>query len=522
MVERLNLGKFGFRKISEEQLEQYTIAERVRMSFEELGPTFVKLGQLMASRPDLVPAEFVTEFKKLHDRVQPVAASQIKSVIEKELGANWQDIYKEFDERPLAAASIAQVHRGVLLNGQAVVVKVCRPKIVETIKEDLSVLMQLVGLLEKYVPESQIYNPKGIVDEFCRTLELETNFIVEANNIRKFTENFKDHTNIKIPQVFLEYSTSRVLVMEFMEGVPLSQSSALTQPGVDPNEIIRVGLRCYLKMVFRDGFFHGDLHPGNFFVLPHNQVGLIDFGVVGRLNRKTQSSIANMLVALSMEDYDRLAFEYVELAPFSEKVDVDRFARELRDLIAPYYGLTLKDFNPGRVLMDSAAVAGKHHLIVPSELILFFRSIIAIEGMGRLIKEDFDFLNYAIEFASELIKDRYDPARLTKDFYMFFRESSSLFYTLPRQIRFLLRKASSPGHSSKHELKHFLEFKRSFETGFHLLFLAIVIGSLILSASIIFTQGTGPQWFDMPVMALIGYGLAALTGVIAFFNYIRK
>ncbi|RYZ61497.1 MAG: AarF/ABC1/UbiB kinase family protein, partial [Proteobacteria bacterium] len=338
---------------------------------------------VLASRPDLIPESFTKEFEKLHDRVQPLSFETVEQVLKEEFGPSLYEKFKSIDPAPLGSASIAQVHKAELATGEIVVVKVQRPGILHTINDDLDVLYMLSELLMKYVPETRPYNPVGIVNEFFKSLELETNFIVEANNIRRFDANFTSEADIKIPIVYMDLTTERVLTMEMLQGYPLSHEAALKQPGVDADTIIRKGLRAYMKMVFSDGLFHGDLHAGNFFVMPDNQIGLIDFGVVGRLNLKTQAAIANMLLALAREDYERMAYEYVDLAPFTDKVSVDLFAKDLRELIAPYFGLTLKNVNLGRILMTSSSIAAQHHLSVPTELMLFFKSIVSIEGLGR-------------------------------------------------------------------------------------------------------------------------------------------
>ncbi|MEK6554710.1 MAG: AarF/ABC1/UbiB kinase family protein, partial [Bdellovibrionota bacterium] len=403
------MGRTLEKIVSNDDALAYTVPERIRLSFEELGPAFVKFGQLLATRPDLVPPEYSEEFKKLHDQVHTLPWPDIKGVLNHHFGQDLSQVFKEFDQTPLAAASIAQVHTATLLNGDKVVVKIQRPGIEAIIEEDLSVLYTLAELIEKYIPEARIYSPLQAVDEFARALELETNFIIEANNVRRFKENFASEPSIKVPEVYAHLSGKRVLVLEALDGIPLSHKNALDQEGISPEQVLKTGLRCYLKMVFSDGLFHGDLHAGNFFVLKNNRIGLIDFGVVGRLNRKTQSSIASMLIALATEDYDRLAYEYVDLAPYSDHVDVDLFARDLRDLISPYYGLTLKNVNVGKLLMDSSGIAAQYRLQLPAELIMFFKSIVTIEGMGRVIMSDFNFLAYSLEFASELMQSRAEP-----------------------------------------------------------------------------------------------------------------
>lgn len=492
------------------------------MAFEELGPTFVKLGQLLATRPDLVPEDYVLEFSKLHDRVQPMAFSQVETVLIHELGEDYRSKLVRIDESPLGSASIAQVHAATLWTGEEVVIKVQRPRLLETIGDDLSVLYFLAELLDKYVPETKPFNPVAIVDEYFKTLELETNFVVEANNIRRFQKNFSNEAKIKIPQVKFDLTTEKVLVMEALRGLPLSQYEGFASEAAVAQEVIRTGLRAYLKMVFVDGLFHGDLHAGNFFICPNNQVGLIDFGVVGRLNGRTQAAIASMLLALAQEDYDRLAFEYVDLAPFTDQVNLDLFAKDLRELIAPYYGLTLKNVNLGKLMMGSSSVAARHHISVPTELMMFFKSLVAIEGLGRKIQKDFDFLHYALEFAEELLKYQFEPQKLAKEWGDLARESRALIQAMPRQFHFLLRKMNSPDYATRSELKGFDDFKKSFEVSFNLLFLGLIISALIVSASLIVAFTPADHPIGLPPAALVLYILSALVGVFGFINYFKK
>ncbi|MFZ4403812.1 MAG: ABC1 kinase family protein [Pseudobdellovibrionaceae bacterium] len=523
LAERIKLGQFLLERLaSTTEINKLSVPERVRLCFEELGPTFVKLGQLLATRPDLVPEDFCNEFEKLQGNVHALDFSVIEVILQEEFGADYKNIFSSIDPKPLGSASIAQVHQAQLKSGQNVVIKVQRPGIIPVINDDLNVLYFLAELLEKYIPETRSLNPVAIIDEYFKTLQLETNFIVEANNLRRFRNNFKNDPAVVIPEVFIDLSTERVLVMELVQGVPLSDHLALSQPQVDPEKIMQIGLKSYLKMVFADGFFHGDLHPGNFFVLPENRIGLIDFGVVGRLSSKTRSAIANMLLALSIEDYERLACEYTDLAPFTDRVNVDIFAKDLQALIAPYYGLTLKNVNLGKILMSSSAIAAKHGLKVPTELMLFFKSIVAIEGIGKKIKGDFDFLMYSLEFAKELVQHQVDSHKILNELGIVWRESKNLMQGLPRQLNFLIRKMNSPDHAFQLKLQSLEDFKRSFEISFNLLFLAVIIASLILSATLIYVLQPEKVIAGMPVLSFIGYVLAVGLSVVAFFNYIKK
>lgn len=476
----------------------------------------------MATRPDLIPQDYIEEMSLLQDQVQPLDFKVVEQVLNEELGADWKKHFSAIEEKPLGSASIAQVHRAILTNGQRVVVKVQRPGLVQVINDDLNVLYFIAELIERYIPETQAFNPIGMIDEYFKTLELETNFVVEANNIRKFRENFKKENHVKIPEVHFDLVTERVLVMEELQGIRLSQDGALNQPNTAPDEVIKRGLKTYLKMVFIDGFFHGDLHPGNFFVFPDSQIGLIDFGVVGRLNSKTQSAIVNMLIALSKEDYVRLAYEYVDIAPFSESVNLDLFARELQSLISPYYGLTMKHMNIGKILMSSSGIAARHGLSLPTELMMFFKSIVSIEGLGQKIASDFDFLQNTLSLIPEVAQHQFQPTKFIDEANLLLRESRGFLNALPRQLNMLMRRVNSPSYRTKIDLLGMDELRRGIEVSFNLLFLGIIIAALIVSSSLIYSKDSPWQMAGMPALSLFGYALAALLGVVAFINYIKK
>jgi len=520
---KAKLGRFILEKITSQEMKKISLGERLRLCFEQLGPTFVKLGQVLASRLDLIPQDVAEELKKLHDQVPALSFLQVQTVLESHFGTRLSDIFESIEKEPLAAASIAQVHRAVLKeNGAKVVVKIQRPGIQELIAEDLSVIYTLVELMDRYVPETRVYNLPAIANEFFKTLELETNFIIEANNIRRFKRNFADEPNIKVPKVYMSYTGQKVLVLEELEGIPLSQRNALEQEGIDREAILKVGLRCYLKMVFNHGLFHGDLHAGNLLVLPNNQIGLIDFGVVGRLNKKTQSAIANMLLALVNEDYERFAYEYVDLSPYTGHVDVDRFASDLRDLLAPYYGLTFKNVNSGRLLLESAGIAAKHGLQLSTELVLFFKSIVVIEGMGRIVVKDFDFLSYSLEFADELVKGKLETSQVLKELVVAAKDLSSVAGSFPRHLKQFLRKINSPSHAVKLEHIGLEEFRTSMVNSAHTIFLGLVIGGFLISSSIVVFIDRGPKLFEMPIIAVFGYSFAAVLGLVAFYRYLQR
>lgn len=500
-----------------------SVAERLRLAFEELGPTFVKFGQLLASRPDLVPEEIIEELKRLHDNVQPLSFDQVQQVIEQETGVPLYSFVSEIDERPLGSASIAQAHRARLTTGEDVVIKVQRPGIAKLIEDDIQVVTFLAGLIETYVDELKVFRPLVLVDEFAKALELETNFLVEANNIRRFAVNFQSVPEVIIPEVYLDLSSERILVLEYLDGVPLSKYNPTSMPfEIDRDKVVREGLNAFYKMVFKDGLFHGDLHAGNFFLLPNNCIGLVDFGVVGRLTPKAKSTVAAMMIALATEDYDRMAEEYLELAPFNQSTQLELFARDLRELLAPYYGLSLRNVNLGKLLMSSATVAASHGVAVPSELMLFFKSVVHIESIGRTLIDDFDFLAQAIEYAGGLIKEQYGPKSIARETRSLLRDSLGFLKSLPREGRQILRKFNQPDFAIHIEVKHAAEIQRSLQHLSHLLFLSIVILSLMLSSTMIFVYDKGPIYAGMPLFSLIGYGAAGFLGFLSAFQYIRR
>ena len=361
LVDRMNLSKFlpsRIKAFAESQADLST-AERLRLSFEELGPTFVKLGQLLSTRPDLLPENYVEEFTKLQDNVLPLPFDIVKEVVERELGRKLEEAYASFDPKPLAAASIGQVHEAILHSGERVVVKVQRPEIEKLIDTDISILSFLAGLLEKYVPETRVVGPRVIVNEFCRTLSFETDFVIEASNMTKMAENLSSIPDIVIPKVFKLLSSHKVLTLEKLEGIRVNDLKALDAAGVDRKQIVTLGARGFFKSVFIDGLFHGDLHGGNLFILPGNRLGIIDFGIVGRLSEASRGQLANMVMSLMTEDFENLCYQYAELGASGHSIDFDGFEREVRNTLAPYLGLSLDELNAGKILIEATRIAVK-------------------------------------------------------------------------------------------------------------------------------------------------------------------
>jgi len=444
IIHRVKLSRFLPSRYTEiPRMQQVPFAERLRKSFEELGPTFVKLGQLMATRPDLIPEPVVEEFQKLQDNVESVPGRDIERLIESELKRPISEIFATFESEPMAAASIAQVHGAVLKTGERVAIKVQRPGIAAVIHNDVSILRGLAQLLEKYVPESRPFNPTGIVEEFFHTILEELDFRVESNNIRKIKANLADFERIRVPQVHSELCTARVLVLERFEGLRFSDREKIIAAGIKPSDVVELGSDVFFHMVMRDGLFHGDLHPGNLFVMPDGHIGIIDFGIVGRLSRKVQDSILVMFTSLVEEDYETLAYEYINLCQPSGVTDLNQLQKDLMDTISPYVGMPLGEVNAGRLLLRSTSIAVRHHLRVPRELMLLFKAMVTIEAMGKKLEPDFDIMEVGTRLAKKVLTSRYSKERLVRDFLVIGRDAQGLVENLPRLMKRFLRVWSS-------------------------------------------------------------------------------
>lgn len=442
VVDRMRLGRFLPSRLAAFAASQAdkSPAERIRLAFEELGPTFVKLGQLLSTRPDLLPENFIEELVKLQDNVPPMPFEMARGVIERELGRPLGACFREFREKPLAAASIGQAHEAWLASGEHVVVKVQRPEIERIISTDISLLAFLASMLEKYVPESRILGPKTIVDEFFRTLNYELDFVVEAANMNKIAENMRDTPEIVIPRVFKALTTRKVLTLEKLEGIPGNDLKALEAAGVDRKRVVDIGARAFFKSVMIDGLFHGDLHGGNLFILPGNRIGIIDFGIVGRLSQKSRDQLASMVMSLLSEDYENLCYQYAELGAVGPSIDFDGFQREVRNTLSPYLGLALAEINLGRVLIDATQIAARYSIKVPGDWMIVFKAILTLEGMGRSLDPSFDLLAVGQELVKELVKNQYSPQRISKDLLWVAKDMATLLQALPRQVRWMFRK----------------------------------------------------------------------------------
>jgi len=420
------LSKFGFGKVwdgatllkdlpfdSVERKELMELKDSIRfkMLLESLGPTFVKLGQMLSTRPDLIPEEYVEELASLRDDVGPLPFDEVKKVIEEELKGKISELYATFDEKPLAAASIGQVHVATLnKTGEKVAVKIQRPNITDTIKADIEILRDLAGVLEKTFKSIDRFDPKGVVDEFAHMMTRELDYTIEARNIQRFRNNMKDIEGLVIPKVYWKLSSRKVITMEFMDGAPIDKVEKLKKWKSDYKAITDILGKAFIKQIFVDGFFHADPHQGNIFVLKGNTVSLLDFGAIGFLDDETRDKVGLIYMAMMKQDVGRAAKGLVEISKSSTKdVDVQKLEWDLRDYVD--YNFLKKDRVPVDKGMNQkiVTIALKHNVMLPASFVLLERALMQLEGVCRSVNPEFDIAELTEKNLMMLLQSRYGP-----------------------------------------------------------------------------------------------------------------
>ncbi|GBE31883.1 putative protein kinase UbiB [bacterium BMS3Bbin05] len=531
LVEQMNLHRFlPFRKrlkvLSAPSVLEKSIAERLRKAFAELGPSFIKLAQILSSRPDLITQTFADEFKKLQDEVPPFPYEEVAKIIRDDLGHSPEDIFEYFEKEPIAAASIAQVHVAGLEDEVNVIVKIQRPAIKETIETDINIMSTIARLMLKYIPETEFFNPIGIVDEFARTIRKELDFIEESKNISRFRRSFQDNPDIVIPRTYPRLISEKIIVMERIEGVRIDDIEGITKLGLDRAELAQKGIKAYFKMMLEDGFFHADPHPGNIFVMPEGSIGLVDFGIVGWLSPEIMESIAGALVALVKKDFDELIEQYINLGLLTEEVDIEAFKREFKadiiDFLVPLYDMSLSEINIVEYLDALTHLAIKHRLKIPSDLLLVNKTMLVLDSIGRLLDPDFNFVSSVEPFASKLIQRKYSPKRLAQKIQKQSSDMVDFLITTPKQVRQLLRKTIRDDLHLNMRVDGFERLLKDIDKSTNRLSFSIVIASVIMGSSILTLSGMGGKILGMPLFGIIGFSMAFFLGVWLLVSILRS
>ncbi|WP_310599375.1 AarF/ABC1/UbiB kinase family protein [Desulfobulbus sp.] len=527
LIDRLHIDQYlesGLQMINRkprEQISRLSRPERLRLVFEELGPTFIKLGQLLSTRPDLIPPDFLDELAKLQDEIPPFSAEEVRAILKEELGRYPEEIFHYFDEEPLAAASIGQVHRARMDDGAEVVVKVQRPGIENVIAVDLEILAHIVELMEQYLEEVQGHQPMAIVHEFARSLSREIDFSIELANIQRFARQFEDNPAIHVPLVYPELSTDRVLVMEYVLGIKSSKVEVLREQGYDLSLIAERGANLVMEQIFVHGFFHADPHPGNVFILPDNVVCFIDFGQMGRLSLKDREDFTDLVLNLVAGNEQNIVAGVLKVTVQLGEIDREHLSRDLGGLMDMYLYRPLEDLEAGKILQDLLDLVFRHKLSFKPSFYQMLKALTTVEGLGLMLDPKLELIRLAEPFMRKIRLGRLQPGRLVSELSATGSSYLSLLRDLPEEARTILYQLRNGRMRLEFEHRGLKSLSVTLDQVSNRISFAIVLASLIIGSSLILLSGLPPLWRGIPIIGLLGFTVAGLMGFRLLLSILR-
>jgi ubiquinone biosynthesis protein len=486
--------------------------QRIRRALEDLGPTFIKLGQILATRVDLFSPQYIAEFEKLLDQAPPVPFEDLLPQIEEDIGGSIDDFFSEVDRQPLAAASIAQVHKALLKDGTQVILKIRRPGLRKIIEADLRLLQRIVDIAESESPEIRRFHPREVLRQFNQSLRRELDLAGECRNAERIAANLADDLNIVIPKVYWQWTGERINVQEYIQGIQGRDLEAMEKSGLDRNLLADRGTRAVIKMIMEDGFFHADPHPGNVFYLPGNKLAFIDFGMVGRLTEERREQVVGLLYGMVNHAPTKVA-EILE--DWSDNIYTDELALtiEIEAFVDQYSSLSLKDLSLTAMLSDLMALLRDHKLILPADLALLIKAYITLDSLGRYLNPDFNTLNFAAPYIQKIMLERYKPEAIAKRGWRNLISVADLLSSLPKDLRKLLRASRKGALQVDITVRRLDQYVNTMDNAVSRLTIGIVTASLGIGSSIIMTVKGGPELFGLPVFGFLGYALATLGGL---------
>jgi ubiquinone biosynthesis protein len=486
---------------------------QVRLAMEELGPTFVKLGQILAGRADLFGPEWIAEFEKLHSHVPPVPLAALRPQLREDLGDEPETVFARFDTEPLAAASIAQVHRAQLKDGQEVIVKIRRPGITDTIAADLRLLGRLAALAEEQLPWLKPYRPQLLIKELAKSLQRELDLASECRSAERIARNLVSMPWIVVPRVHWDHTRERVNVQDYVDGIAGNHLDALDSQGHDRKLLAQRGAQAVLKMIVEDGLFHADPHPGNVFYLPDNRIAFIDFGMVGRLSVKRREELLALLLGLVERNPQAVADVLLDWTGDGSSADIDALEAEIETFVDQYYGVPLSQLSLGSMLTDVTAILREHHLALPSDLALLIKAFITLEGLGRGLDPDFHMAEEALPLLRRVMRAQYRPRVMAQRAWRNLRRMLALVEQLPHDISRLMRNARRGKLHINLELAHLRRVGDQLNQAANRMSMALVIAALIIGSSIVMTVEGGPTLFGLPAFGFLGFSGAVIGGL---------
>lgn len=509
----------------EKPVMSYTRFERIRMAAEELGPTFIKLAQILSNRPDIIPEGLVKEFEKLQDRVPPVPFVQAKVIVENGIGKKIEEVFEEFSQVPMASASIGQVYKAKLLTGEEVVVKVQRPNVAEIIEQDLSIIKEAVRRMDRYMKKQGVLNGEEVVRVFERAITKELDYQNEARNIDRFRTTYKHRTDFYVPKAYREFSSNKVLIMEFVKGCKITDVEQLREWNISPARIVEKGMDIYLSQIFEYGYFHGDPHPGNVLVNPEGRIILLDFGMVGQLMKKDKYAFAGIFIAMSRFDAREMAVQLKKLSVEDNITDMRQFVYDLNDLIEDYAHLDVSESSIQDVIQRLQKIMYDYHITVPGGVFLIFRAFAILEGIGKKLHPNFKTYEFIRPYGQKLLTDQLKPENLAVEAQQRFTDLTSFLNSFPVELRGIFQQISKGKLHSEVELQGYGYALKKWDSISTRQSLVNIICALMIGSSIALL-GNYPEEmkfvYGINKWSFIGYCIAGGLFVVWLYAILRR
>ena len=504
------------------EIEHLEPAQRFRQALEELGPTFIKLGQVLATRVDVFAPPWIAELEKLQSNAPALPFEAMLPQMHLALhGCDPHQVFDNLITTPRAAASIAQVYEANLKDGTPIIIKVRRPGIEATIEADLRIMSHIARLVELEFPEARRYQPRQVVQQFAKSLRRELDLAAEARNIQRFGEKFADDETVFIPKVYWDYTGQTMNVQERVEGIPGNQLAQADAAGLDRKLLADNGANAVLRMILIHGYFHADPHPGNVFYLPGNRVALVDFGMTGILTHERRNQIADLLISILHKDEMALLEVLLEWTGDSV-VNESKLASDVIEFVFNYSSVHLKDISFGNLLNELTAMIREHHLILPSDLTLLFKTLITLEGLGRQLDPDFDMSTHTEPFVKEVLRLRYSPEAVMKRGAHGVKDMVSVLTGLPRDLAKFFKELRRGRVRIDVDVKRLERFGQQLDRSTNRLTLGIMTASLVIGSSIVMTIQSGPKIFGMPILGFLGFLIAVFNSIWIVFSIWRS
>jgi ubiquinone biosynthesis protein len=513
--------KFSMPKSSQKELK-LSRSERIRKTVEGLGPTFIKMAQILSTRPDLIPLELADEFSKLQDDVEAMPFAQMRSRFVEEFGKDVDEIF-DGELSLIASASLGQVYKGRLKSGEDVAVKVLRPGTQEMIRSDIQIMYRITSLLEDKLHGYGIDSPTKIVQEFEKTIKKELDYNIEALSLKRFAKNFEDNEHIFVPKLYEEFSCTTVLTMELVEGIKVTNTNRLKEIGIDPKEVARSGFDLLCEQIFEHRFFHADPHPGNIFALPDGRISFIDFGMMGSIAERDRKDFVDMIYYIVKEEEEKAALYILKLAKVeNDNLDTDAFAKDMGDVIRTYFYGSLKDIKIKNLLNDIVALMSRHKVYFRENNYLLIKALITIEGVGKILDPDFNAAETIKPFIMRFYKENFSMSAFLSRASELPKEVSDFLMQFPQDIKFIVEKMKSGKLKIEFQHMGLEEMEETMEKSANRLSISVIIAAILIGSALLLLAKTPPMLFGIPVLGIIGFVTAVAMGIVLIHSIYKK